>query len=144
MRDHRDVHQNRTAAELNQEPRKVVTLRPLIDREVPLQNAASQSIGDMPVVVQQWLDGDIAERIARRADDSSVEFWNKISAETTRRRRMETPAMMSERVMAVLPRKQSKSADLLFQRFKISRVTAMVAALAFVAAGVFVGEYFLH
>ena len=144
MRDHRDVHQNRTAAELNQEPRKVVTLRPLIDREVPLQNAASQSIGDMPVAVQQWLDGDIAERIARRSDDSSVEFWNKISAETTRRRRMETPAMMSERVMAVLPRKQSKSADLLFQRFKISRVTAMVAALAFVAAGVFVGEYFLH
>lgn len=144
MRDHRDVHQNRTAAELNQEPRKVVTLRPLIDREVPLQNAASQSIGDMPVVVQQWLDGDIAERIARRSDDSSVEFWNKISAETTRRRRMETPAMMSERVMAVLPRKQSKSADLLFQRFKISRVVAMVAALAFVAAGVFVGEYFLH
>ena len=144
MREHRDVHQNRTAADLNQEPRKVVTLRPLIDREVPLPSAASHSMGDMPVVVQQWLDGDIAERIARRSDDSSVEFWNKISAETSRRRRMETPAMMSERVMAVLPKKQSKSADLLFHRFKISRVVAVVGALAFVAAGVFAGEYFLH
>ena len=108
MREHRDVHQNRADAELNQDSRKIVILRPLIDREVPLPNAASQSIGDMPVVVQQWLDGDIAERIARRSDDSSVEFWNKISAETSRRRRMETPALMSERVMAVLPKKQSK------------------------------------
>ncbi|MEO7363434.1 MAG: hypothetical protein ABI120_24080 [Gemmatimonadaceae bacterium] len=121
-----------------------MTLRPLIDREVPLPNAASQSIGDMPVAVQQWLDGDIAERIARRSDDSSVEFWNKISAETSRRRRMETPALMSERVMAVLPKKQSKPADLLFHRFKISRAAAVLAALAFVAAGVFAGEYFLH
>ena len=56
MREHRDVHQNRTAADLNQEPRKVVTLRPLIDREVPLPSAAPHSMGDMPVVVQQWLD----------------------------------------------------------------------------------------
>jgi len=144
MREHRDVHPNRAAAELNQEPRKVVTLRPLIDREVPLPTAASQSIGDMPVVVQQWLDGDVAERIARRSDDSAVEFWNKISAETSRRRRMETPALMSERVMAVLPKKQSKPTDLLFHRFKISRAAAVLAALAFVAAGVFVGEYLLH
>ena len=144
MREHRDVHPNRAAAELNQEPRKVVTLRPLIDREVPLPDAASGSIGDMPVAVQQWLDGDISERSARRSDDNSVEFWNKISAETSRRRRLETPALMSERVMAVLPRKGSKPADLLFQRFKISRVAAVFAALAFVAAGVFVGEYFLH
>lgn len=144
MREHRDVHPNHDAVELNQEARKIVTLRPLIDREVPLPNAAAQSIGDMPVVVQQWLDGDIAERIARRSDDSSVEFWNKISAETSRRRRMETPGLMSERVMAVLPRKQSKSAELLFHRFKISRAAAVLAALAFVAAGVLVSEYFLH
>lgn len=144
MLEDRDVRHNRTNAELNKDQPKVLTLRPMIDREVPLPNATSQSIGDMPVVVQQWLDGDIAERIARRADDSSVEFWNKISAETSRRRRMETPAMMSERVMAVLPKKKTSPADLLFQRFKISPAVAIVAAMALIATGVFAGEYFLH
>ena len=46
--------------------------------------------------------------------------------------------------MRRLPKKQSKPADLLFHRFKISRAVAVLAALTFVAAGVFAGEYFLH
>lgn len=144
MPEPRDARQSRIDAELNSDQRKVVSLRPLIDREVPLPKASSQPIGDMPVVVQQWLDGDVAERIARRSDDSSVELWNKISAETSRRRRMETPALMSERVMAVLPKKKSAPTDLLFQRFKLSPVVAIVAAAAFVVAGVALGEYLLH
>ncbi len=143
MLENHDVRPNRADAESGQD-RKVLTLRPIIDREVPLPNAAAESVADMPVVVQQWLDGDVAERIARRADDNSVEFWNKISAETTRRRRMETPALLSERVMAVLPKKQSKTADLVFHRFKMSRAAATVAAVALMGAGVALGEFLLH
>ena len=143
MLEHHDARHNRIDAELKSD-RKIISLRPMIDREVPLPNAAKESIGDMPVVVQQWLDGDIAERIARRADDSSVEFWNKISVETSRRRRMETPAMMSERVMAVLPKKRSPINDALFRRFKISPAVAIVSAMLLLAAGVVAGEMFLH
>ena len=144
MLEPRDAQPNRADAELNKDQRKVLTLRPMIDREVPLSTSASQSIGDMPVVVQQWLDGDIAERIARRADDSSVEFWNKISAETGRRRRMETPALMSERVMAVLPKKKTKAEELLYRRFKMSPIVALFSAISLVAAGVIAGEFLLH
>jgi hypothetical protein len=144
MLDHHEARSNRADAELNQDQRKVLTLRPMIDREVPVRKAAAESVGDMPVVVQRWLDGDVAERIARRTDDSSVEFWNRISEETSRRRRMETPAMMSERVMAVLPKKKAATSDLLFQRFKITPAVAIIAAMTMVAAGVLVGEYLLH
>lgn len=144
MLDRHEAHINRADAEQNREPRKVLTLRPLIDREVPLSNTAKESISDMPMAVQQWLDGDIAERHARRSDDASVEFWNKINIETGRRRRLQTPAMMSERVMAVLPKKQARPTDMLFQRFKVSPAAALGAAVACVAAGIAAAEYFLH
>ncbi|MGV3708404.1 MAG: hypothetical protein ACO1Q7_06145 [Gemmatimonas sp.] len=144
MLDHHEARSTRADAEQNRDQRKVLTLRPMIDREVPVRTAAAESIGDMPVVVQQWLDGDVAERTARRTDDSSVDIWNKISVETARRRRMETPALMSERVMAVLPKKKAAPTDLLFQRFKITPAVAIIAAMSMVAAGVLVGEYLLH
>ncbi|MEP6835060.1 MAG: hypothetical protein ABJB74_16860 [Gemmatimonas sp.] len=145
MLDNHDAHRNRADAEPNkQDARKILTLRPIVDREVPLPNAASQSIDDMPGVVQQWLDGDVAERIARRSDDSSVEFWNKISVETSRRRRTQTPAMMSERVMAVLPKKKSKAEELFYRRFKMSPLVAFVTAVALIATGVIAGEFLLH
>lgn len=144
MLERHDAPIARADAELNREPRKVLTLRPMIDREVPLPNATSEAIGDMPMVVQQWLDGDIAERHARRADDNSVEFWNRIQTETRRRSRMETPAMMSERIMAVLPKKAPSKAEILFRPFGMSPITAMMCGAALLIAGVVVGEWLLH
>ena len=144
MLDRHEAHINRADAETNREPSKVLTLRPLIDREVPLPIAARESIADMPVVVQQWLDGDIAERHARRADDEAVEFWNKIQTETRRRGRMETPAMMSERIMAVLPKKTPSRADVLYRRFGMNPITALLCGATLLAAGAVFGEWLLH
>ena len=149
MLERHDAHTPRADAELNRDQRKILTLRLLTDREVPLPTAPAAStgdipLGDMPVVVQQWLDGDIAERIARRADDSSVELWNHIAAETSRRRRTATPALMSERVMAVLPKKAPSRAEVLFRPFGLRPVTAIMCAIALLTAGVMAGEWLLH
>ncbi|MEO7999472.1 MAG: hypothetical protein ABI852_18620 [Gemmatimonadaceae bacterium] len=116
----------------------------MIDREVPLPNATSESLGDMPMVVQQWLDGKVSERQARRADDEAVEFWNRIQTETSRRSRMETPALMSERIMAVLPKKQPSRAEVLFRPFGMRPLTAIVCGGALMTAGVAFGEWLLH
>ena len=144
MLERRDAQTNRADAELNRDQRKVLTLRPLIDREVPLTNAVEQPRGDMPVAVQQWLDGDVAERIARRTDDDSVELWNLISQETSRRSRMETPAQLSGRIMAVLPKKAPSKTEALFRPFGVKPVTAMASAAALIVAGIAVGEWLLH
>lgn len=143
MHDRTAAHLNRADAELNREPRKVLTLRPMIDREVPLPNATSE-ISDMPMVVQKWLDGDVAERHARRVDDEAVEFWNRIQTETSRRGRMETPALMSERIMAVLPKKQPSRAEVLFRPFGMRPITAIMCGAALMLAGVAFGEWLLH
>lgn len=149
MLERHDAQSDRAAAELNRDQPRIHTLRLLTDREVPLSSAPSASagdtpLGDMPVLVQQWLDGDIAERIARRADDSSVELWNRIAAETSRRHRVETPALMSDRIMAVLPKKAPSRAEALFRPFGLRPVTAIVCALALLAGGVAAGEWLLH
>ena len=135
MLDRHEAHIARADAELNREPRKVLTLRPMIDREVPLPNGPADGVADMPIVVQQWLDGDIAERHARRADDEAVEFWNRIQTETSRRGRMETPALMSERIMAVLPKKTPSRAEVLFRPFGMSPITALLCGATLLLAG---------
>ena len=149
MLERHDAQTDRAAAELNRDQPRIHTLRLLTDREVPLPSAPSASVGDtplgeMPVVVQQWLDGDIAERIARRADDNSVELWNRITVEASRRSRVETPALMSDRIMAVLPKKTPSRAEVLFRPFGLRPVTAIASALALLAGGVMAGEWLLH
>lgn len=144
MFEHHDAPTNRDDAELNRDHRKVLTLRPLIDREVPLSGAMEQPMGDMPAVVQQWLDGKVAERIARRSDDASVELWNRIAQETRRRNRMETPAYMSGRIMAVLPKKSPSKTEALFRPFGVRPVTVIASAAGLLAAGIAVGEWLLH
>ncbi|GEM_PF-1894328 len=139
-----DAPTNRADAELNRDQPKVLTLRPLIDREVPLLSAVEQPMGDMPAVVQQWLDGNASERTARRSDDGSVELWNRIAEETRRRNRMETPAYMSGRIMAVLPKKAPSKTAALFRPFGVKPATVMASGAGLLAAGIALGEWLLH
>ena len=143
MQERPDTHNSRRDVEINGE-RRVLTLRPLItDREVPLPSAVSASIGDMPSALHQWLDGEVSERAARRADDNNVEFWNRISAETSRRSHMQTPAMLADRIMAVLPDKKPKVTQALYKTFHLSPMTIAAAAVGLIAAGVYIGKWFL-
>ncbi len=71
---------------------------PMADREVPLAPVATSD------VVHRWLDGELPEPSATRPDAArAVEFWHRIADETSRRRRMVTPAYLPERIMAALP-----------------------------------------
>ena len=74
--------------------------RPMADREVPLPGAPG---GSASMALHQWLDGDAAQAEARRVDAKQVELWNRIATETDRRRRMTTPAYVSDRIMVALP-----------------------------------------
>lgn len=79
--------------------------RPLADREVPLPGLAA---ADDPstLAIHQWLDGDMSEADARRADARQVALWNRIAVETDQRRRMVTPAYVAANIMNALPEKQ--------------------------------------
>jgi hypothetical protein len=68
------------------------------DREVPL---ASHATSD---VINRWLDGETTEPIGLRGDAArTVEFWRRIGEETDRRRRMATPAYLSDKIINALP-----------------------------------------
>ncbi len=138
-----DTHNSRREAEITGD-RKVLTLRTLTDREVPLRSAVSGSIGDMPSAVHQWLDGEVSERKARRADPDNVAFWNRVTAETSRRSRKHTPAFMTERIMAVLPAKRPSRMQFLFKTFRVTPATVVATAAGLLAAGAYVGKMFLR
>ena len=55
------------------------------------------------LAVQQWLDGEVTETVARRASTRDVELWERIAEETERRGRMTTPAPVMSRLMAAIP-----------------------------------------
>ncbi len=90
---HRDAAANKSSAD-----------RPLADREVPLPGMAAADDPTM-VAIHQWLDGDLSEVDARRADTKQVDMWSKIAGETEQRRRMVTPKHVAANIMAALPEK---------------------------------------
>lgn len=109
------------------------------DREVPLPSGSSTAI-------HQWLDGDLSETDARRADDGQVEFWSRVSVETARRRRLTTPAHIAGQIMAALPDKeialQVNSDRLIARTNGVSKSTAAVIGVGFFTLGVVVGRLF--
>ena len=76
--------------------------RPLMDREVPLPGMEASNDPAM-LAIHQWLDGDLSESDARRADAKQVAMWSRISTETDQRRRMTTPTHVAANIMAALP-----------------------------------------
>jgi hypothetical protein len=76
--------------------------RPLMDREVPLPGMAASN-DPAVLAIHQWLDGDLSEADARRADAKQVALWSRISTETDQRRRMATPTHVAANIMAALP-----------------------------------------
>ena len=84
---------------------RTIADRPLADREVPLPGMAAADDPTM-VAIHQWLDGDLSEVDARRADTKQVDMWTKIAGETEQRRRMVTPTYVAANIMAALPEKQ--------------------------------------
>jgi hypothetical protein len=67
------------------------------DREVPL-------VGVRPVLaVQQWLDGDATETVARAASPADVDVWSALGAAYAEKAQLMAPAGLADRIMAALP-----------------------------------------
>jgi hypothetical protein len=107
---------------------------PMADREVPLEG------GRPSLAVQQWLDGEVTEVAARRADAQDVELWQRISEEAERRRRMVTPAPVLNRIMAASPQAAPVEPVSFWKRpMSVTAMGAFVAAAGLLALGVVVG-----
>jgi hypothetical protein len=96
-KEHRDAAGDRPQAD-----------RPLADREVPLPGLTAATDG-AALAINHWLDGDVTEADARRADSKQVDMWKLVAAETDRRKRMVTPAHVAANIMAALPEKQTQA-----------------------------------
>jgi hypothetical protein len=110
MLDQHEAHDDRTNADQQLPHRDVagrqpLADRPLADREVPLPGMAAAEDPAM-ATLHQWLDGELPEADARRADAKQVALWNRIATETDQRRRMATPAHVAANIMNALPAKQ--------------------------------------
>ena len=107
------------------------TPAPMSDREVPLAG------GRPSQVVQQWLDGEATESTARRTGKvAEVELWAQINAETDRRRRMQTPVHVMERIMEALPAIEPAAPLAWWQKqMTFSPAVAFAAAAGLVAVG---------
>jgi hypothetical protein len=106
-----------------------------VDREVSLGGE-----GHPALVVQQWLDGEVSESAARRANGREVELWSRITEETERRRRMTTPAPVLDRIMAAIPESRPAAPQSWWQRpAGVSNALALAGGAALLAAGAVVG-----
>ena len=106
--------------------------RALSDCEVPL-GPPSRTI---PQAVHAWLDGITPERDARRGEwTKDVEFWKRMDDDLARRRRMRTPAHLSERIMNAIPLHAPQLITPWWRReFVVTPSSAIVAMATLVAA----------
>ena len=114
--------------------------RPAADREVPL---GATPRADAKETIHQWLDGEVSETTARRADAAQVEFWSRVNADTEQRRRLTTPAHVSVAIMEALPAKAPDKAIVRFvdeARLSLTPLGAAAAAAGFTALGVVIGR----
>ena len=110
------------------------SMPPMADREIPLDG------GHPSLLVQQWLDGEVSENAARRAEAHDVELWQRINEEAERRRRMVTPAPVLDRIMASIPQAAPVEPTAWWKRsVSMTAAGAAVAAAALLALGLVVG-----
>lgn len=106
------------------------------DREVPL---ASHTTSD---VINRWLDGETTEPIGLRGDAArTVEFWRRIGEETDRRRRMATPAYLSEKILTALPTLETPKAAAWWRPTQMSPGVLLAAVAGLLALGALVASF---
>jgi len=135
MQGGRDENRNREAMQERPVDRNVS------DREVPLEAHAR---ADARETINKWLDGEVSEAAARRADERQVEFWAQVNVQAEQRRRMTTPAHVADAIMSALPEKNADRATMTTThgdaRLLLTPMSAAVAAAGFTALGVLIGR----
>ena len=105
------------------------------DRQVSIGGVAHPAL-----VVQQWLDGEATDSAARRTSPKDVELWERINAETERRRRMTTPAPLYDRIMAAIPEAAPAEPVSWWRRpMSVTGSALVAAAVGLLAVGAIIG-----
>jgi hypothetical protein len=123
-------------------PRQADDARPLPDREVPLLQPTERQLS---AAVHAWLDGELPEAAARKADGGKdVDFWKKIEEESARRRHMRTPATVQARIIASMPegiptvvRPWYRREFILTPKVALTAAAAIVVAASAITAAIF-------
>ena len=106
--------------------------QPLTDREVALEQARNMA------PIHAWLDGELPESAVRTAESArDVDFWRKVTEETTRRRMTKTPAYLEAQIMAALPTDRTADGVQTWwaREVTMTPATAAVAAASLLAVG---------
>ncbi len=147
MLDRHEAHEKGQELPHRDAADRAVTNRPAADREVPLPGTAAAE--GSALVIQQWLDGEVSETEARRADAKQVDMWNRVHLDTAARRRMVTPSHVMANVMAAIPdapfEKQVAMAAVIDTMVstpagRVSRSAALVIGAGLFAAGIVLGK----
>lgn len=148
MLEPRNSHEGADRPGLGRDAERAVNDAPLADREVPLPGA---ELGATPVTVHAWLDGEASEADARLADAKQVALWNRITEETSARRRMTTPTHLHANIMNALPAATPSLATSVSAAtapaaatglIALSPVSAVLAAAGLITAGFLIARLF--
>ena len=139
MLDNLDPREHRTSP-ATPKSREIPAARPVADREVPIARH------QIPAAVQAWLDGDLPESAARRADaKGDVDFWLRVDREMQARRELRTPAHLHQQIMDALPQDAPEMEASLWRRpITVSPAVALATAAGAFAVGVALGAAVLR
>lgn len=116
-------------------PQRDHEVRPVVEREVPLGQHADRALAS---TVHAWLDGELPEAAARKADTMrDVEFWRSLNDHMERARRMRTPDHVEAQIMAALPHHAPSLITPWYRReFVITPIAAVSIAAAILTVAV--------
>ena len=126
-RDGRDGHRDSSARRRERDQE----VRPVVEREVPLGQHKDRVLAS---AVHAWLDGELPEAAVRNGDTArDVEFWQTVSAQMERARRLRTPEHIEAQIMAALPHHRPQLISRWYQReFVITPFAALAVTMAII------------
>lgn len=121
----------RPSREISREPARRVS-----DREVPIGGGAASSD-----LVHAWLDGEIPETAVAGADAArQIEFWKRVDRDLEKRRYLQTPADLTQKIMDALPATTPATATPWWSRpINMSPIAVAAAATSLLALGAAIG-----
>jgi hypothetical protein len=130
-RDGRDGHKRDGQTPAPNRRDRDQEVRPVVEREVPLGHHEGRVLAP---ALHAWLDGELPEAAVRGGGTArDVEFWNNVSAQMERARRMRTPEHIEAQIMAALPHHAPQLITPWYQReFVITPFAAVAVTTAII------------
>lgn len=115
-------------------------VRRVSDREVPI-GGGEPSATHTSELVHAWLDGELPETAVAGADAArQIEFWKRVDRDLEKRRYLQTPADLTQKIMDALPATTPATATPWWSRpIAMSPIAVAAAATSLLALGAAIG-----